>query len=353
MAMKEILQDLDRWQEQGEDLALATLVSVRRSAPRAPGARMLITREGKMAGSISGGCVEGDIVERALQVLADGEPALAEYGISEEQGFDVGLSCGGEIEVLVQPFEATDAWQAVRSRVEGQQPAVLAVGMRPTALAGRQLAIIDGEAVGSLDPDLDKQLVGEAASVLRQGAASTVTLPWQDAEAEVFLDVFAPPPRLFIVGATQVAISLAPMAKRLGFHVTVVDARSVLATEDRFPDVDELQRAWPDEALNTHSLDARSAVVVLTHDPKFDLPVLEVALRSEAGYIGAMGSRKTHANRVDELRKRGFDASDLTRIHAPIGLDIGGSAPEELALAILAEVVASRHGRSLSAEPGG
>ncbi len=351
--MKEILQDLDRWREQGEDLALATLVSVRRSAPRAPGARMLITREGKMAGSISGGCVEGDIVERALQVLAEGEPFLAEYGISDEQGFEVGLSCGGEIEVLVQPFEETDAWQAVRTRVEGQQPAVFALGLRPQSLAGRQLAIIDGEAVGSIDAQLDKQLVREAASVLRQGAASTASLPWQDTDAEVFLDTFVLPPRLFIVGATQVAISLAPMAKRLGFHVTVVDARSVLATEERFPDIDELLRAWPDEVLSDGELDARSAVVVLTHDPKFDLPVLEVALRSEAGYIGAMGSRRTHANRVDQLQKRGFGDEDLARIHAPVGLDIGGSAPEELALAILAEVVASRHGRSLSAEAGG
>ena len=351
--MKEILQDLDRWQEQGKELALATLVSVRRSAPRAPGARMLITREGKMAGSISGGCVEGDIVERVLQVLADDEPFLAEYGISDEQGFDVGLSCGGEIEVLIQPFEVTDAWQAVRLRVEGQQPAVLMLGLRPQPLAGRQLAIIDGAAVGSIDAHLDKQLLEEAASVLRQGAPSTVSLPWQDTDAEVFLDSFASPPRLFIVGATQVAISLASMAKRLGFHVTVVDARSVLATEERFPDVDELLRAWPDEALSDHAIDARAAVVVLTHDPKFDLPVLDVALRSEAGYIGAMGSRITHAKRVDELQKRGFGESDLARIHAPIGLDIGGSAPEELALAILAEVVASGHGRSLSAEAGG
>ena len=351
--MKELLQDLDRWREQGEELALATLVSVRRSAPRPPGARMLITREGQMAGSISGGCVEGDIVERALHVLDSGESALAEYGISDEQGFDVGLSCGGEIEVLIQPFEATDAWQAVRSRVEGQQPAVLAVGMRPTALAGRQLAIIAADVVASIDAALDEKLIEEAASALRKGAARTVALPWRDEEAQVFLDVFAPPPRLYIIGATQVAISLAPMAKRLGFHVTVVDARSVLATEERFPDVDDLLRAWPDEVLSGGALDARSAVVVLTHDPKFDLPVLEVALRSEAGYIGAMGSRKTHAKRIDELQARGFGEDDLARIHAPIGLDIGGSAPEELALAILAEVVASGHGRSLSAETAG
>ena len=183
--MKEVLKDLDRWQEQGEDLALATLVAVRRSAPRPVGARMLITRKGKMAGSISGGCVEGDIVERAIQVLDSGEPALAEYGISDEQGFDVGLSCGGEIEVLIQAFEVTDAWQAVRSQVEGQQPAVFALGLRPQQLSGRQLAIIDGEATGSIDAGLEQRRVKEAASAMRQGVASTITLAWHDADAEV------------------------------------------------------------------------------------------------------------------------------------------------------------------------
>jgi xanthine dehydrogenase accessory factor len=211
------------------------------------------------------------------------------------------------------------------------------------------MAIIDGELTGSIDPAINKEIAAEAAIRLRNGTAGTITLPWQDEEAEIFIDVFAPVQRLYIVGATQTAIPLAAMARNLGFRVTVVDARSIFATEERFPDVDQLLRAWPDEALAERGLDEHSHVVILTHDPKFDLPVLEVALRSQAAYIGAMGSRKTHARRLDHLRKQGFSQADLDRIKAPIGLDIGGRAPEEIALAILAEIVATRHGRSLTA----
>ncbi len=351
--MQEILVDLDRWQSEGNKLALATLTGVRQSAPRLPGARLLVTQDGRMAGSISGGCVEGDVIERALQVLENGEPVVAEYGISDEQGFDVGLSCGGTIDVLIEPFIATDAWQAVRDRVETQQPAALAIGLRPQNLLARQMAIIDDNRVGSIDAALDQKVAAEAARRLIEGTAGTVTMPWQGEEAEIFVDAFAPAQRLFIVGATQVAIPLAAMAQNLGFRVTVVDARSVFATEERFPDADELLRAWPDEALAARSLDEHSHVVVLTHDPKFDLPVLEIALRSRATYIGAMGSRKTHARRVEYLRGQGFSEADVGRIKAPIGLDIGGRAPEELALAILAEIVATRHGRSLDATEAG
>ena len=317
--MQEILSDLDRWQSEGNKLALATLTSVRRSAPRLPGARLLVTHE----------------------------PVVAEYGISDEQGFDVGLSCGGQIDVLIEPFIATAAWQAVRSRVEAQQPAVLAIGLRPQSLLGRQMALVDGERVGSIDSALDEEVAAEAARRIREGTAGTITMPWQGEEAEIFIDAFAPAQRLYIIGATQVAIPLAAMARNLGFRVIVVDARSVFATEERFPDVDELLRAWPDEALAERGLDEHSHVVILTHDPKFDLPVLEIALRSQAAYIGAMGSRKTHAGRLEHLRSKGFSEADLDRIKAPIGLDIGGRAPEELALAILAEIVATRHSRSL------
>ncbi|MCI0778264.1 MAG: XdhC family protein [Chloroflexi bacterium] len=347
--MQEILADLDRWQSEGNKLALATLTRVRRSAPRLPGARLLVTRDGRMAGSISGGCVEGDVIERAMQVLESGESVVTEYGISDEQGFDVGLSCGGQIDVLIEPFVATDAWQAVRDRVEAQQPAAFAIGLRPQSLLGRQMAIIDGVPVGSIDPALDEEIAAEAARRIREGTAGTITTPWQDEEAEIFIDAFAPAQRLYIVGATQVAIPLVAMARTLGFRVIVVDARSVFATNDRFPDADELLREWPDEALAKRGLDEHSHVVVLTHDPKFDLPVLEIALRSKAAYIGAMGSRKTHAGRLEHLRGQGFSEEDLDRIKSPIGLNIGGRAPEELALAILAEVVATRHGQSLHA----
>ncbi len=229
--MQEILADLDRWQSEGNKLALATLTNVRRSAPRMPGARLLITRDGKMAGSISGGCVEGDVIERAMQVLESGESVVAEYGISDEQGFDVGLSCGGEIDVLIEPFAATDAWNAVRERVEAQRPAALAIGLRPQSLLGRQMAIIDVDRVGSVDAELDVAVAAEAGRRVREGTAGTITVPWQGEEAEVFIDAFAPPQRLYIVGATQVAISLSAMARNLGFRVIVVDARTVFATE--------------------------------------------------------------------------------------------------------------------------
>jgi len=345
--MQEILDDLDRWQRDGEELALATLVRVRRSAPRLPGARLLMTRSGKMAGSVSGGCVEADVFEHATRVLDSGEPMIASYGISDEQGFDIGLSCGGEIDVLIEPLAVGEVWAAVRKAVDTQRPAALALGIGPDALAARALAIEEDATVGSIDPELDERVVSEARAAMREGVARVIALPWQDGEAEVFIDVFSPAPRLYIVGATQVAIPLASLAREVGFRITVVDARSMFATEERFPGAEVLS-AWPDAALAKHGLDEQTYVVVLTHDPKFDLPVLEVALRSSARYIGAMGSRKTHARRVEQLRKQGFSDKDLARIRAPIGLDLGGQQPEELALAILAEMVAARHGRELS-----
>lgn len=345
--MQEILADLDRWQRDGEPLALATLVSVRRSAPRLPGARMLMTAAGLMSGSISAGCVEADILEHAMRVLRDSEPMLARYGISDEQGFDVGLSCGGEIEVLIEPFRESEAWTAVREQVRGQRPAVLALGLRPQRIAARPLAIVGESAVGSIDPALDGLIADEATSVLAEGAAKVVTLPFGDEQAEVFIQAFAPPQHLFIVGATHVATTLSRLASEVGYAVTVVDARSALATPERFPDADDVIAGWPDDALKERTLDSQTSVVVLTHDPKFDLPVLEIALRSDARYIGAMGSRKTHARRVEHLRKQGFSEADIARIHAPVGLDLGGQTPEELALAILGEIVAARYGRRL------
>lgn len=344
--MREILADLDRWQQDGEQIALATLVQVRGSAPRLPGARLCVTRSGRMAGSVSGGCVENDVFERAMQVLDSGEPVVASYGIADELGFEVGLSCGGSIEVLIEPFAPGEPWQALREAVVGQRPAALGLGLSPAPLLGRKLAILEGEAsVGSIDPGLDTETASEARRLLREGGARVLTLPWRDEEATVFIETFPPPLRLFIVGATHAAIPLCGMAKELGFWVAVIDARSMFATAERFPEADEVLRAWPDKALDEITLDAYSYVVILTHDPKFDLPTLERALRSEARYIGAMGSRSTHESRKAQLREQGFGEADLARIRAPIGLNLGGRTPEETALAILAEMLAVRHGR--------
>jgi xanthine dehydrogenase accessory factor len=343
--MKEILGDLDRWQREDEEIALATLVRLRGSAPRLPGARLCLTRSGKMVGSVSGGCVENEVYERAMRVLDSAQPELVSYGIADEMGFEVGLSCGGSIDVLIEPFSAGDVWKVVRQALEDQQPAALSIGLSPGALLGRKLAVGAEDALGSIDPSLDQEVAAQARRLLLNGGTRVLTLPWRGEQGSIFIEAFPPPSRLFIVGATHTAMPLCRMAKGLGFRVSVIDARSTFATGERFPEADELQRAWPDDALHGAVLDAYAYVVVLTHDPKFDLPTLALALRSQARYIGVIGSRVTHERREAELRQRGFTEGDLARIRAPIGLDIGARTPEEIAVAILAEMLAVRYGR--------
>jgi xanthine dehydrogenase accessory factor len=344
--MREILADLDRWQAAGEDVAIATLLDVRGSAPRLPGARLAVTRSGRMAGSVSGGCVENDVFERAMTVLDSGHAAVASYGISDESAFAVGLACGGAIEVLIERFDATPEWQALRRSIDATEAAAWAVGVAPEPLLGRHLALLpDGRIVGSLDSALDAAVASEARQLLFNGGAGVVPLAFRDGESRVFIEAFPPPLRLFIVGATHAAGALCRVARQLGFRVTVVDARGVYATPERFPEADELVCARPEEVLAAARLDARSYVVTLTHDPKFDLPVLAYALRSEARYIGAMGSRKTRERRKAELRALGLGEAELARLYSPIGLDIGARTPEEIAVAIAAELLAVRSGR--------
>jgi xanthine dehydrogenase accessory factor len=345
--LKELLQEIERWLREGEQIALATLVAVQGSAPRRPGARMALTRSGRMAGSVSAGCVENDVFARALQVLEEGKPALARYGISSEAAFAVGLSCGGSIEVLIEPFAATPAWEAVRAAVEQGRAAALAVGVEPALLAGRTLAMLaDGSVVGSLDAEMDARLTVEAKRALAAGGGRCVTLPWRGADATVFVEGFQSPRRLFVAGATQIAAALAKLARPLGHHVVVMDPRSPFATVERLPDAHAVLREWPDAALARAGLDAGSAVVVLSHDPKFDVPALALALRSPAYYVGALGSRRTHARRLAQLREVGLSDGELARIRAPIGLDLGGREPQEIALAIVAEIQAVRYERN-------
>lgn len=347
--MKDILAMLDRWQQDGETIAIATLVQACGSVPRQPGARLVMTRSGKMAGSVSGGCVENDVFEHALQVLETGQPIIVRYDAADPLGLAVGLSCGGSIEVLIEPFTAAEAWQALCRAVQQERSAALAIGLTPPSLAGRKLAIFDeGTSAGSIDADLDDQITAAAPRLMLEGGARLLTLPRRAETATVFFEAFPTRQRLLVIGATHTAIPLCRLAKVLGFHVTVIDARSAYATRERFPDADELIQAWPDEALAaacTESPSASTSVVILTHDPKFDLPALTSALRAGVRYIGILGSRKTHERRKAELRERGLTEADLARIRAPIGLDLGGRAPEEVALAILAEILAVRYGR--------
>ncbi len=344
--MTEVLPDIARWQAQREEIALATLVQVRGTAPRRPGARFCVTRSGKMAGSISGGCVENDLFQRAMYVLDAGTPQVASYGIDDESAFEAGLSCGGTIEVLIEPFSASAAWQTVTHGLEHDQAVALAVGIAPRALLGRQLAVqADGSTTGGIDPALDDAAAAEARRLLRTGGTRVVTLPFKGEEGRIFVEGFPPPLRLFIVGATHVASVLCRLAKPLGFQVTIIDARGIYATRDRFPDVDALLRGQPADVLGVAGLDESSYVVTLTHDPKFDLPALAYALRSPARYVGALGSARTHARRRAALREQGLSEAEVARIRAPIGLDLGGRTPEEIALAIMAEILAVRYGR--------
>lgn len=345
--MKEILPDLDLWRSQGEDIALATVVQVRRSAPRPPGARLCVTRSGRLAGSVSGGCVEADVFERAMQVLDSRVPEVASYGIADELGFEVGLSCGGSIDVLIEPFVVSDEWDTLRRSVERDQEAVYAVAIAPEPLIGRKSVRLDAsQSIGSIAPALDSHIAGESDRLLKVGGTKIATLRWEGEQAQVYLEAFRPSPRLLIVGATHVAMSLCRLAAEVGFQVTVIDVRSALATPERFPDANRIIHEWPDEALTLAPLDSYSSLVVLTHDPKFDVPALARGLQSEARYVGAQGSRVTHEGRKQQLKRQGFSDTDLARIRAPIGLDIGSRTPAELALSILAEVLAVQYDRA-------
>ncbi len=342
--MRDVLGDLDRWLAAGEEIALATLVAVHGSAPRLPGARLLVTRSGKMAGSVSGGCVENDIITRALTVLDSGAAELTRYGIADDSELAVGLTCA-EIEVLIEPFRATPAWDTVRQAVERHGAAVLALAIAPAAWVGRSLALAsDGTRSGGIAADLDDAIADAACRLAASGGTEVVDVAAGGDAVRVFVEAFTPPLRLVISGGSHSGVALARMAKQVGMHVTVIDARSAYIPRERFPDADALVHAQPGKALAALDL-AGAFVVTLTHDLKLDVPALAAALRSGAAYVGAMGSRKTHERRCAALRELGFSSEDLARIHTPIGLDLGSRTPEEIAVAILAEMLAVRSER--------
>ncbi len=310
--MDEALQQALRWREEGKRVALATVVSTRRSAPRPVGAKLAVSEQGELAGSVSGGCVESDVVLAARDVLAGGEPRLLTYGITDDMALGVGLPCGGEIDVFVEELR------------DEERPDVI-------------LTVVAGETAGERlhDPELEQQ-------ARRRGRSHTFEL----GSRTVFADVVAPPPRLFIYGALDTTEALCRAAKLLGWRTVVADARASFATRERVPSADELLVAWPDEALAQAPLDQDTAVLVLTHDDKFDLPLLEAALRSDAFYVGALGSRRNQERRRALLLERGLEEAELERIAGPAGLDLGAETPAETALSLLAEILAVRAGRS-------
>ncbi|PRX98448.1 XdhC family protein [Allonocardiopsis opalescens] len=353
--MRDILPSISGLLADGERFALATVVRTFRSAPREPGAAMAVAAGGEVSGSVSGGCVEGAVYELAQQVIADGRPALARYGVSDDDAFAVGLTCGGTIEVWVEPVDpgARPPLPELVASVREHRPVALATVIDGPGRIGARRIVWPDRAEGDLGParledavddDVRGMLAQGRTGELHYGASGERRLD----ELTVFVRSFAPPPRMLVFGAIDFAAAVSRVGAFLGYRVTVCDARPVFATPRRFPDADEVVVKWPHVYLAeiADEVDERTAICVLTHDPKFDVPVLEIALRTRAGYVGAMGSRRTHDDRMARLREAGLTEAELARLRSPIGLDLGARTPEETAVSVAAELVQNRWGGS-------
>jgi xanthine dehydrogenase accessory factor len=321
--VREVLPELERWRSRGDRIALATVVATRRSAPRPVGSKLIVSEKGELAGSVSGGCVESEVVEAARGVLAGGDPQLLTFGISDDLALTVGLPCGGEIDVWVDEPDA-QLLDELADVARTERRAVFFVDLED----GSQRLVPDG------DNDVADELI-------RSGHSKVVELHGR----RLFADVFGPPPRLFVYGAVDTADALCAAAGAIGWRTIVADARGRFATRERLPHADEILIAWPEEALAQVSPDHTTAILVLTHDDKFDLPLLTGALATEAYYIGALGSRRNQERRRERLLEAGVDEAELERISGPAGLDIGAHTPAETAVSMLAEIMAVRAGR--------
>ncbi len=351
--MRDILTEISAWWQSGQTFGLATVVRTFRSAPRDPGAALAVSAAGDVVGSVSGGCVEGAVYEVAREVCETGTPVLQTYGVSDDDAFAVGLTCGGILDVFVEPVsrssfpELGDIAAAVQS---GEPVAVATVVAGPGRLGARRV-IWTGDASGSLGlTRLDDAAADDTRGMLAQGLTGVRHYGARGErradELSVFVNSFAPPPRMVVFGAIDFAAAVANVGKYLGYHVTVCDARPVFATPARFPGADEVVVEWPHRFLQRTAVDERTVICVLTHDPKFDVPVLEVALRTPAAYVGAMGSRRTHEDRLERLRAAGLSDAELARLRSPIGLDLGARTPEETAVSVAAELIQLRWGGS-------
>jgi xanthine dehydrogenase accessory factor len=357
--MKELLDTLAGWERDGVEIGRAVVVRTFGSSPRPEGAVLLYADDGRIAGSVSGGCVEGAAAEEIQHARATGNARVIRYGISDEQAWDVGLACGGTIDVLVEPVAPAAAIEAARRSVGAQGHGSAVVTPLPAdsppgvfgphhpgegAPPEAELVVTeDGQLTGSLGvPELDAALIDAATEALRRGLSRTVELGGRS----LFIEVFPVRPRLVVVGGVEVARSLVRLARELGFETVLVDGRASFATQERFPDVDRLIVGWPDEIAEEIGLGPNDAVAVLSHDVKFDEPAIIEALRRGCRYVGAVGSRKTQTDRHARLLEAGVSLEQLAQLRGPVGLDLGGRAPAETALAILAEIIAERYGGS-------
>jgi xanthine dehydrogenase accessory factor len=349
--MRDILSDLERWRAQNKSIALATVIQTWGSSPRRAGAKMALTPEGGITGSVSGGCVEGAVFEAGVETLKTNKPQLLHFGVADETAWEVGLACGGSIDIFVNPLDLR-FFDAVHSALLAESPAVTATVIRGDAeILGREMLLREnGDVIGMYDHGIGGQVLDLAKEALTQGISRRVQL---DENTEVFLDTLMPPPTLIAVGGVHITIALMSLAKTLGYRTVVVDPRSAFGNAERFSHVDQLIQLWPQEAFQQIPLTRSTAIAMLTHDPKLDDPALKIALPSQAFYVGALGSKTTQAKRRRRLLEDGLTEDQLDRLHGPIGLEIGAGTPEEIAMSIMAEIVAAHNNalNSQKAEP--
>lgn len=342
--MRDILPDLENWLKNDQEIAVATVVSTWGSSPRPVGSKLAVTRSGRITGSVSGGCVEGTVIEECTSVLDSGQPSLLEFGVADDLAWDVGLPCGGRIQVFVEPFSAyKQVYPTLKKCLQEQKSCALVTYIKgpPASYNNKLLVFEDGRTIGDLDIDrYGVDLLPVIIETLNDGKSKHLDI---NENTALLIEAHPAQARLIIVGAVHTAEKLVPLAQTLGFDTIVIDPRSAFNNRERFPDAGELVVEWPDEALDGIVLDNSTYVVILTHDPKIDDPALLAALRSGARYVGALGSQRTNQKRTLRLREAGLSDEEIARLYAPIGLDLGGRRPEEIAVSILAEIVQVRN----------
>ncbi len=345
--MDDVIEKLDQWRKSNQEIAVTTVVNTWGSAPRPVGSKMITTKVGGIAGSVSAGCVEGAVIQESESVIRSGIPRLIEFGVADETAWEVGLACGGKIQVFIEPGDSLDSiYETLKSNIAGRIPFVtLSFLEGPDELINKKLLLqADGTSVGDLEIlEGAQSSIQTAMEYLEKEKSGTVVLP---DGYKVFIETHPLPPKLIIIGAVHLSEPLITIANSIGFDTILIDPREAFATQERFPHVDHLIQAWPQDALNDLALDKSAYIVVLTHDPKLDDPALILSLKSQARYIGALGSQRTNQKRRERLLKAGVTEDQLSRLHAPIGLDLGGRSSSEIAVSIMAEIVKVRNSQN-------
>ena len=342
--MLDVLDKLDQWRQDNEPLAIATVVETWGSAPRPVGSKMVITRSGGIAGSVSAGCVEGAVIEESAAVIHSGTPRLVEFGVADETAWEVGLACGGKIKVLIEPGFSFDLiYDSLKNNLIEKKPFLTLNYLQGMDEHMNRKLLVEpgGQQVGDLElPNGGDEVLKQALEMLDNEKGGTIQAL---NGAILFVEVHPQPPKLIIIGAVHLSEPLITIANTLGFETILIDPREAFASRERYPHADQLVQTWPDVALQEYQLDKSAYIVVLTHDPKLDDPALITALSSDARYVGALGSKRTNKKRMERLRSAGLNQNQLSRLHAPIGLELGGRSSTEIAISIMAEIVQVRN----------